>query len=287
MMDTNMRCSISVDSQRAQSGLYALVMFIDAHCHLEKKYYGTDLPQVISRARAQGVAAMVAVGASDVAKGIAEAAALAEEYPFIYVAGGIHPHDAALATEADVAEVERWMAHPKVVALGEVGLDYFYESAPRDVQKALFKSFLQMAKRCNKPLMLHIRDAHEDALALIDEVGMPEALGLVHCFTRGPDLAREYVSRGFMLSIPGVLTFKNATSVQDTVREMDLDVLLLETDAPYLAPVPHRGKPNEPAYVLHTAACMAALKGVSVEEVASRTTSNAERLFKLPSVASF
>jgi TatD DNase family protein len=259
-------------------------MFIDAHCHLEKKYYGEDVAQVIARARDKGVGAFVAVGASDVAHGVHEAVALAEAYPYVYVAAGVHPHDAGLATEADVQAIERWMSHPKVVALGEVGLDYFYDNAPREAQRVLFKSFLQMAKRCEKPLMLHIRDAHEDAFALIDEVGLPACGGVVHCFTRGPDLAERYVKRGFKLSIPGVLTFKNAVAVQETVQAFDLSVFLLETDAPYLAPAPHRGKQNEPAFVVHTAEAMAALKGVSVQEVAQRTTANAVKLFNLEGV---
>jgi TatD DNase family protein len=258
-------------------------MLIDAHCHIEKEYYGDDVGGVIERALAAGVVKMVAVGASRVLEGAREAIALADSYDMIYATAGIHPHEAQHATEEAFKTIESMLDHPKIVALGEVGLDYYYDNSPRDVQRAVFKRFLEMGKKSDRPIMLHIRErqAHEDCWRMVDEIGLGPKGGVVHCFSAGPEEARAYLERGFKLSIPGIVTFKKASDLRQAVIETPLEELMLETDAPYLAPVPHRGKTNEPSFLTHTAACVAQLKGVSVEEIGRVTSRTASAFYGL------
>ena len=260
----------------------AVSAYIDSHCHLEVETYGDELPAVIARARAQGLAAFIAVGASRVALGADEAVALARAHPDVYCAVGIHPNEAAAATSADEAKIARLLGEPKVVALGEVGLDYYYGKQTIDVQRALFERFIAMAQSAHQPLMMHVREAHEDCLAALDAVGIPSEGGVIHCFTGGPDEAEAYLARGLHLSIPGVVTFKNAGALREAVAGAPLHRLLVETDCPYLAPVPKRGKRNEPAYVAYTAQAVADLQQRPLSEVAAATTANARRLFRLP-----
>ncbi len=257
-------------------------MYVDAHCHLERETYGDELEAVIDRARRAGLTHFVAVGASRVAAGAREVVALAEARPDVWAAVGIHPHDAARATPDDERAVAALLAHPKVVALGEIGLDYYYDNSPREVQRDVFRRLLAAGRAQRKPVMLHVRDAHEDAWAALDEVGLPAGGGVIHCFTGGPREAEGYLSRGLMLSIPGVVTFKSADGLRAAVRAAPLDRLLVETDCPYLAPVPHRGERNEPAFVTLTAAAVGALKGLAGEELGEVARQNAMRLFGLP-----
>lgn len=257
------------------------IPFIDAHCHLERHYYGAELPDVLHRAAEQGLSHLIAVGASGVAEGAKEALALAQAHAHIYAAVGIHPNEASKATPEAIAEIDALMGEPKVRCLGEVGLDYYYDTEPRDVQRRLFATFLQMAKRHNQPIMLHIRDAHADAYALIDEHGLPEAGGMVHCFTAGPDEAKAYLSRGMHLSIPGVVTFKNAQSLRDALHHIPLERLMLETDSPYLAPVPYRGKRNEPSYLPATAQCVADTLHMPLATLAGACHANTRRFFRI------
>lgn len=257
-------------------------MYIDAHCHLEVGTYGEELDAVIDRAFAAGFSHLVAVGASRVADGADEAVALATRYPQIYATAGIHPHEAQQATEADVEKVARHLAHPKVVALGEVGLDFYYDNSPRARQRALLERFLGLACEHDIPVMLHIRDAHAEAMAALDAVGVPARGGVVHCFTAGVAEARGYLARGLHLSIPGVVTFKKAENLREAIQQVPSDRLLLETDCPYLAPVPYRGKRNEPAYMVATAAAVGALKGISGPEMGDLAAANTKRLFGLP-----
>ena len=188
-------------------------MYIDAHCHLERATFGDELDEVIARAFSAGLTHIIAVGASGVTEGAREAVALAERVPGILAAIGLHPHEAAKARAADVDTIAELLAHPRVVSLGEVGLDYHYDFAPHDVQLEVFRWMLQLARAHNTPIMLHTREAHRDTLALIDEVGLPERGGVVHCFTGNESEARDYVERGLHLSIPGVVTFKNRQSL--------------------------------------------------------------------------
>ncbi|MBI3179812.1 MAG: YchF/TatD family DNA exonuclease, partial [Deltaproteobacteria bacterium] len=256
-------------------------MYVDSHCHLEAATYGAEWDEVIARACDAGLTHLVAVGASGVLACAREAVALAERLDAVYAAVGIHPHEAAKAQDADVAALAALLSEPKVVALGEIGLDYYYDHSPPEVQRALFKKLLVLGRERNLPVMLHVRDAHADTVALIDEVGLPERGGVVHCFTGGPAEAAAYLSRGMYLSIPGIVTFKNAAALREAVQSAPLARMLIETDSPYLAPVPHRGKRNEPAYVVHTALALGALKGLSGEDVGRITAQNAMRLFGL------
>lgn len=256
-------------------------MYIDAHCHLERHTFGDQIDEVIDRAFAAGLSHMVAVGASRVAEGADEAIALAERHGAIYATAGIHPHDAAKATGADIAAIDCAARHVKVVSVGEIGLDYYYDYAPKDVQRQVFEKQIAIAHAVDKPIMLHIRDAHDDAYAVLDSSGVPRAGGIVHCFTAGPREAEEYLKRGMHLSIPGVVTFAKSVALQEAVKAIPLERMLIETDTPYLAPVPFRGKRNEPAYVVHTAAKIAELRGSTTEAVGAATRTNALRIFRI------
>lgn len=255
---------------------------IDSHCHLELETYGAELPAVMARARQAGLQAFVAVGASGVTKGADEALALAQNHADVFATVGIHPNEATAATAADIAHIGVLLRHEKVVALGEVGLDYHYEKDSAAQQDALLRAFARMAIAANKPLMLHVREAHQACLALLDAEGLPQAGAVVHCFTGGPQEAEAYLARGMYLSIPGVVTFKNAGPLKEAVAMIPAERMLIETDCPYLAPVPMRGKRNEPAYVAHTAAAIAALRQEPLEMLQANTTANARRLFGLP-----
>lgn len=255
---------------------------VDSHCHLESETYGEELPDVLERARAAGIGAFVAVGASRVAQGADEALALAQAHEDVFCALGIHPNEAEQATEADIAHIDGLLAAKKAVALGEVGLDYYYSRQHERRQRAVFEQFARMAQRRDVPLMMHIRDAHEDCLRVLDEVGIPPRGGVIHCFTAGPKEAEAYLQRGLYLSIPGVVTFKNARALQEAVPGIPLNRMLVETDCPYLAPVPMRGKRNEPAFVAYTAQAVARLCERDAAEVAQQTTAAAKTLFRLP-----
>jgi TatD DNase family protein len=256
-------------------------MFIDAHCHLERATYGDEVDAVVARAQARGLTHFIAVGASGVTEGAHEALALATRLPQVYASVGIHPHEAKSADAEAMQTIAALLDRPRVVSLGEVGLDYYYDYSPRDVQRRVFGEFLTMAAAHDKPVMLHVRDAHEDCWKILDDVGLPRRGGVVHCFTGGPGEAEAYLSRGMYLSIPGVVTFKTAEALRDAVRQVPLDRLLLETDCPYLAPVPHRGKRNEPAYLVDTAAAVAALRDMSLEELGAHTHANTVRFYGL------
>jgi TatD DNase family protein len=256
-------------------------MYIDAHCHLERETYGDELPAVIARAEAAGLTHFVAVGATRVMQGAREAVELAPTRANVYATVGIHPHDAGAATAADETELEELARRPKVVAVGEIGLDYYYDNSPKETQRALFARLIGMAHRRDLPIMLHIRDAHDDAFAILDEVGVPARGGCVHCFTAGPREAEAYLARGMHLSIPGVITFKNAEPLRQAVKLMPLDRLLLETDSPYLAPVPYRGKRNEPSYLVATAEAVGQVRGVTGAEIGRAARDNTLRLFRM------
>lgn len=255
---------------------------IDSHCHLEEQTYHDELPQVLERARAVGMRAFIAVGAGNVLAGAHEAVALAAREPDVYASVGIHPCDVHLASDADMEKNAELLRADKVVSLGEVGLDYYHDASTHLVQKARFGEFVAMAKNAGKPLMLHIRDAHDDCLALLDAHGVPPKGAMIHCFTAGPEVAQAYLARGLYLSIPGVVTFKNAQALRDAVPGIPADRLLVETDSPYLTPVPHRGKRNEPALVQHTVAAVAALRHVEAAVIAAQTAANARTFFALP-----
>ncbi|MEM6733404.1 MAG: TatD family hydrolase, partial [Myxococcota bacterium] len=266
------------------AGRKDLHVYVDAHCHLERGTYGDELKSVLERAFGAGLSHLVAVVATRVSEGAKEAVALAETDERIFATAGIHPHDVAKATEVDFDVVHGFLSHPRVVSLGEIGLDYHYDFAPKDVQTSAFERQLKMAQNAGLPVMLHTREAHEDTLACLDRAGLPEQGGVVHCFTGSPEEASDYLERGMYLSIPGVVTFKgkSADPLRDAIRDViPLDRLFVETDSPYLAPVPYRGKRNEPAYVVETAAKVAELKGMDREALGEATRQNAIEFFRL------
>jgi TatD DNase family protein len=207
---------------------------------------------------------------------------MAEAHPDIWAAVGIHPHDAARIPEGAIEEIERLAGeHPRVVAVGETGLDYYYAHSPAAEQQETLRRFIAMARRTRKPLSLHIRDAHPDAIRILGEEGARDVGGVIHCFTGDLGNARAYIDLGFHISLSGVVTFKSATGVREAAAWAPVERLLIETDCPFLAPVPLRGKRNEPAYITHTAAAVASLRGQDPLDFAAATTANARTLFRL------
>lgn len=250
---------------------------VDAHCHLEPGDY-PDAAPLIARARAAGLVHAVIVGQLQRSGDFGNALELAAAHPdFLSPTMGIHPHVAAEATGEDLQELERLCARPEVLAVGEAGLDYYYDRSPREVQQEIFRRQCELARALGKPLVVHVRDAHEDCQRILQETGVRR--GQIHCFTGDTAAARVYLDLGFHISLSGVLTYKKAEAVQDAARFAPLERLLVETDSPYLAPVPHRGRKNEPAFVVETARKLAELKGLSPEEVAEATSRTAAALF--------
>ena len=254
------------------------MMLVDAHCHLEPKDF-PDPSEPIARARAAGVVRAVVVGQFHAPGDFGHALAVRQAHPdFLVATLGVHPHEAARCTEEDWQTLERLCAGDEVSAVGEAGLDYYYDHSPRDVQRASLERQCALAKRLGKPLVVHVRDAHEDCHAVLAAHGITD--GVIHCFTGNTDHARAYLDLGLHLSLSGVVTYKKTEALQDAVRFAPVERLLVETDTPFLAPVPYRGRKNEPAHVVETAKKVAELKGLSPEEVGRVTSENAARLFR-------
>ena len=260
---------------------------LDSHCHLEAKDFRRDdgsdeRDDVLARARAAGVEAFVCVGSGAGLDEVRTAVAMAEAHADIWAAVGIHPHDAGRIPEGALAEIERLaMEHPRVVAVGETGLDYHYMQSQKDEQQRALSDFIAIAKRAKKPLSLHVRDAHDDTVRILESEGARDVGGVIHCFTGDLADAKRYVELGFHISLSGVVTFKSAVNIREAAAWVPLDRLLVETDCPFLAPVPMRGKRNEPAYVTHTAQVVASLRGIDYEDFAAATTRNGRALFRL------
>jgi TatD DNase family protein len=253
---------------------------VDSHCHLETKDYA-ELPPVLERARAAGLVHAIVVGQFHGPGDWGNALEVAAAHPgFLSPTLGIHPHEAARAGEEDLLTLERLCAQPQVRAVGEAGLDYYYEHSPREAQARVMRRQCALARALKKPLVVHVRDAHDDCEAILREEGIGR--GIIHCFTGDTDAARRYLDLGFHLSLSGVVTYKKTEALQAAVQFAPLERLLVETDSPYLAPVPHRGRKNEPAHVVETARKVAELKGVTLEQVAEVPTANAASLFGLP-----
>lgn len=254
---------------------------IDSHCHLDMADYRDDLDIILERARQNRIRTIISIGIDE--KSSRQAVALAQKYPMVKATVGIHPHDVThiqpqtLNNLANLAETNRDL----VVGYGEIGLDYVKNYAPPDLQRRYFRSQLILAKELGLPVIIHDREAHGDTLKILREEAPFEHGGVMHCFSGNLSLAQEILELGFYLSIPGVVTFKNAADLQETARLAPLNALLLETDGPFLAPVPRRGKRNEPALLLHTAQIVAELRGISINEVARQTSVNAMALFRL------
>ncbi|MFS2010539.1 TatD family hydrolase [Azospirillum sp. CT11-132] len=254
-------------------------MLVDSHCHLDFPDFAEELDAVVDRARQAGIGRMVTI--CTYISRFDRILAVAERYDDILCSVGVHPHQAqeefAITTTETLVELSR---HPKVIGLGETGLDYFYDKSPRDQQQECFRRHIRASLETGLPLIIHTRDADDDTMRIVKEeaAGQP-VKGLLHCFSSGRALAEEAVEYGFSLSLSGIVTFKKSEDLRAIVKDVPLDRILVETDAPYLAPIPFRGKRNEPAYVAHTAACVAEVKGVSAEELARVTTDNFFRLF--------
>lgn len=259
-------------------------MFVDSHCHLNYKGLVEDQAIVIARARAAGVSAMLNISTREsewddvlsVAKGDAE----------IWASVGIHPHEADGHPDVDTAKLVAKAAHPRVVAIGESGLDYYYDHSDRAQQRASFRTHISAARETGLPLIVHTRDAEDDTAGILaDEMGKGAYSGVIHCFTASQAFAEKALALGLYISISGIVTFKNAKELQASAKLVPDDRLLIETDSPFLAPVPHRGRPCEPAFVADTARFLASLRGVRVEELAAQTSSNFFRLFNKAKIA--
>lgn len=255
---------------------------VDTHCHLDFEDFGADLPDVLARARAAGIVTMVCIGSGRDLASARGAVALAAREPDILATIGIHPHDVARMSDEDFAALEALARAPRVVGVGETGLDYHYDHSPRDVQQSAFRRFIGLAHAASQPLICHIRDAHADATAILRDERVPARGGVIHCFTGNEQDARGYLELGMYLSFSGILTFKTAEDIRKAAAYAPLERVMVETDAPYLAPIPYRGKRNEPSYVVKTLALLAELKGVSFEAAAEATTRNARSVFGLP-----
>lgn len=252
---------------------------VDSHCHLDFPDFAEERDAVVERARAAGVVRLVTI-CTHLSK-VDAVLAVADAYSDVLATVGLHPHHAAdeigLAGEAALVA---WAAHPKVIGIGETGLDYFYDHSPRDVQQESFRRHIRAALRTGLPLIVHTRDADTDTMRIVREEAAGTGLkGLLHCFSSSRELAEEALDFGFSLSLSGIVTFKKSEELRAIVRDVPVERILVETDAPYLAPLPHRGKRNEPAYVAHTAKVVAGVKGMAADAFARATTENFYRLF--------
>ncbi|MFH1653043.1 MAG: TatD family hydrolase [Pseudomonadota bacterium] len=256
--------------------------FIDSHAHLTFPDFGDDLEAVLNRAWEAGLEYIITVGAGDGLEGNAEAIHLADEEKRVYATVGIHPHDAKLFTDNTFKTLEELASHPKVVAIGEIGLDFHYKHSSRAEQIYAFRRQLDLAHELKKPVIIHDREAHDEMLKILDKHGFPKEGILFHCFSGDIDFARVLIEEGANLSIPGIVTYKNAHDMREVAANAPLERLFIETDSPYLAPHPHRGKRNEPSYVVEVAAMIAQLKNLHLDDVARVTTLNTKRLFNLP-----
>ena len=252
-------------------------MLFDTHVHLNADQYQDDVTEVIERALASGVSRMVVVGFDR--STINRAIELAEAYDFLYASVGWHPVDAIDMKAADLVCLEELSAHPKVVALGEMGLDYYWDKSPKEIQKEVFRNQIRLAKKVNLPIIIHNRDATADIVAILKEEKAETVGGIMHCFSGSVEIAKECVQMNFYISLGGPVTFKNAKQPKKVAEEIPLDRLLIETDCPYLTPHPYRGKRNEPSYVKLVAEEISKIKGVSFEEVSRITTENANKIF--------
>ncbi len=263
-------------------------IFVDSHAHLEMEQFDADREQMLARAREAGIEAIVAIGSGTGPGSLDCGIQLAERHGFIYATIGIHPHEAKLASDADFEEMVQLAKRPKVIAWGEIGLDYFYDHSPREVQQEVFLKQLQLARAAKLPIVIHCRpsdnsdDAWQDCLKLLREHWAASGLGgILHCFTGTWAHAAQALDMGFMISFAGNVTFPKAQQIREAAKQVPLDRMLIETDSPFLAPVPHRGKRNEPSFVKEVARQLGELRGLSMEEVGLQTANNFYRFFSL------
>ncbi|HET6978595.1 MAG TPA: TatD family hydrolase [Pyrinomonadaceae bacterium] len=256
-------------------------MFTDSHAHIDGVEFDDDREAVIERARAAGVSVILNVGTGDPHSGALERAVeLGRTHENIYTAIGTHPHDARLYDDQAEERIKTLLTSERVIAWGEIGLDFHYDNSPRDVQIAVFKRQLHAACECDLPVVIHTREAESETIEILkSEYADAKRRGVFHCFSGSMDLARSAIELGFMISFSGIVTFKKAEELRAVAKEVPLDRLLIETDCPYLTPIPYRGKRNEPAYVVEVARCLAGLHGVDVESMARITTNNFQTFF--------
>ena len=253
-------------------------MLVDSHCHLDFPDFQKDFPDVLARARGAGVGTMLTIGTK--LTEFERVRAIAQGADDLYCSVGVHPHEAGKEGVGEAAPLLDRAAHPKVIGIGETGLDYFYKHSPPPAQEASFRAHIDAARQSGLPLIVHARDADADTIRILTEEHRRGPFpGVIHCFTASRALAERAIELGLYISFSGILTFKSARDLQDTAKALPLERLLVETDAPYLAPMPHRGKRNEPAFVGHTARFLATLRGLSAEAVGQATTENFFRLF--------
>ena len=254
------------------------MMLFDTHAHYDAAQFDADRDAVLSSLPEQGVGLVVNPGCD--LESSRKAIALAEQYPFVYAAVGVHPEECADWRDSDVDELRALAARPKVVAVGEIGLDYYWpENPPRELQRQVFRAQMALARELDLPVIVHDREAHGDSLDIVRE--FPQVRGVFHCFSGSVEMAQELVRRGWMISFTGVLTYKNARKAVEAAQAVPMERLMIETDSPYMAPVPHRGKRNDSRYVLHTCERLAEIKGISVEECAEITLENGKRFFQI------
>ncbi len=255
---------------------------IDSHAHIDGPQFADDRDAMLERARAAGVNTILAIGTGPGPEKLDAAMPFAEAHDWIYTTVGIHPHDSKEVTSAHLEALEKLAKHPKVIAWGEIGLDYFYDHSPRDVQERVFRQQMELAQAARLPIIIHCRDAWDDCLRVLDEAWKPTGLGgILHCFTSTLEHAERGLDMGFLVSFTGNITYPKAQSIRDVAKSLPLSNILIETDSPYLAPQPHRGKRNEPAYVLEVAKALANVRDLELQEAAARTTENFRRFFRL------
>lgn len=247
--------------------------YADSHCHIDMDAFDADRAAVVERARAAGVDQILVVGCADPDGGHRRALQVAEEFA-LPVAAGVHAHDAKHADDAMLAEIETWAKERRVAAVGEIGLDFHYNYSPPDTQRDVFRRQIRIARGAQVPVIIHTRNADDETARILEDERADETGGIIHCFTGGHDLARRALALGFYLSFSGILTFPKADIIREVARTAPRDRLLVETDAPFLAPKPHRGKRNEPAFVVHVASALAELRGESVATIAAATSAN-------------
>jgi len=252
-------------------------MLTDSHAHLDDARFASDRDAMIQRAWDSGVRRILTIGNGTGPDDMGCGIPFAEAHPWIFTTVGVHPHDASKVEDRHIEMMEQLAQHPRVLAIGETGLDYHYDNSPRDVQRQVFQRQLELAARVGLPVIIHTREADEDTERLLRAAA--GVRGVLHCFTSGSALATAALDLGFLISFSGIVTFPNARELAEIATSVPADRLLVETDCPYLSPVPHRGKRNEPAFVLETARFLAGVRGISIEELASQTSENFTRLF--------